>query len=325
MSLAELYDINKVHKSTKMAKQILSAFLLIILSGFWLNAQETLELDNGTLHLKLDLTKGGAINYISNSGTNRNIVNIHDEGRYIQQSYYGGKKLNRQKEGQKPAWSPWSWNPIQVGDCHRNRAEVLESRKDGNTLYVKCIPMLWDMNNKPAGAEMEQWTSLDGNVIKVHNRLSCFRTDTIYGEGITNNQELPAVYPISALKNLYTYFGNAPFTGAPMVNPEVKFLQDGFWGKYKNNMVTENWMAFVDDEHWGMAVYSPICCNFLAGIAGQPGFESNDSSTSYIAPIDNATLNKKSVYEYNYYLIVGNLEEMRSEIYRLKEITQQEK
>lgn len=39
-------------------------------------------LDNGILNVKLDLTRGGAINYISKSETNRNIVNIHDEGRY---------------------------------------------------------------------------------------------------------------------------------------------------------------------------------------------------------------------------------------------------
>jgi len=305
----------------KMTKQIIVTFLMIILTGFCLNAQETLELNNDTIHLKIDLTRGGAINFISNSGTSRNIVNIHDEGRYIQQSYYGGKKVNRQKEGQKPSWSPWSWNPIQVGDCYSNRAQILESRKDGNMLYVKCIPMLWDMKNKPAEAEMEQWTFLVGNVIKVHNRLSCFRTDSIYGEGVINNQELPAVYPISSLKNLYSYFGNAPFTGEPMDNPNVKFLQDGFWGKYKNDMVSENWMAFVDDAHWGMAVYTPICSNFLAGISGHPGFESNDSSTSYIAPIDNVILNKNSVYEYDYYLIIGNLEKIRYEIYRLKVVT----
>lgn len=307
-----------------MNKQIIkfiSTCLMLILTGFVLIAQETMELDNDTLRLKLDLTRGGAINYISNSGANRNIVNIHDEGRYIQQSYYAGKRVARTGEGQKPAWSPWSWNPIQVGDCYHNRAEILESKKYGNTLYVKCIPMLWDMNNKAAEAEMEQWTTLNGNVIKVQNRLSCFRTDTIYGEEATNNQELPAVYPISALKNLYSYFGDAPFTGAPMDNPSVEYLQDGFWGKYKNDMVTENWMAFVDDEQWGIGVYTPICNNFLAGIAGQTGFESDHPSTSYIAPIDNAKLHKNSVYEYDYYLIIGNLDVIRSEIYKIKELT----
>ena len=32
------------------------------------------EIDNGTIHLKLDLTRGGAISYLSLSGKDRNIV-----------------------------------------------------------------------------------------------------------------------------------------------------------------------------------------------------------------------------------------------------------
>lgn len=276
-----------------------------------------MELSNDTLRLKLDLTRGGAIAYISKSDVDRNIVNVHDEGRYIQQSYYGGKRADRRKEGQKSAWSPWSWNPIQVGDCYRNRAEILEYKQEGNTLYIKCIPMLWDMKNKPAEAIMEQWTTLRGNVITVKNKLSCQRTDSIYGEGISNNQELPAVYPISALNNLYTYFGNKPFTSESLDKPEVKNLRSGFWGRYQNDMVTENWMAFVNDNLWGIGVYTPICTNFLAGMAGDPGFESNDASTSYIAPVKKETFNKDSVYEYDYYLIIGDLEEIRENVYKL--------
>jgi hypothetical protein len=293
-------------------------FLCLLVGVFFTHAQEFLEINNDTLHLKLDLTRGGAISYISTSGTTRSIVNISDEGRYIQQSYYAGERINRQDEGQKPEWSPWSWNPIQVGDCYRNRAEILEYKKEGNTLYVKCIPMLWDMKNKPAEAVMEQWTSLSGNVIKVHNKLTCHRTDDIYGEGVENDQELPAVYPISALNNLYGYFGEEPFVGAALSNPEVENLRDGFWGRYINDMVTENWMAFVDDNLWGMAVYTPICTNFLAGMAGDPGFEANDPSTSYIAPIKKARLKKDSVYEYDYYLVIGTLDEIRDRIYKLR-------
>lgn len=295
-----------------------SLFLVILMSGFGLNAQNEIELNNDTLHLKLDLTRGGAINYISKSGSTRSVVNIADEGRYIQQSYYAGKTLSRIADGQNPAWSPWSWNPIQVGDSYRNRAKILEYSKNGNTLYVKCIPMLWDMNNKPAEAEMEQWTTLNGNVIKVHCKLTCHRTDTIYGEGISNDQELPAVYPVSALKNLYSYFGGFPFTWEALANPKVINLASGFWGRYENDMVTENWMAFVDDNKWGMGVYTPICTNFLAGMAGSPGFEARDGSTSYIAPIKRVALYKNSIFEYDYYLVIGSLNQIRSQIYALK-------
>ena len=93
-------------------------------------------IDNGVLTLKLDLTRGGAISYLSLSTSTRNIVNISDEGRYIQQSYYAGKGLNRQAEGQSKQWSPWPWNPIQVGDYNRHRAKILDFKKNGKFIVA---------------------------------------------------------------------------------------------------------------------------------------------------------------------------------------------
>jgi len=272
--------------------------------------------DNGTLTVKFDLTRGGAISWISLSGSDRSLVNIADEGRYIQQSYYAGKSLNRKADGQSPAWSPWSWNPIQVGDAFRNRAKILDFKQSKDSLYVKCIPMQWDMNNRPAEAEMEQWTFLKGNVLTIRNRLTCHRTDNIYGDSVVNDQELPAVYPISALKNLFMYEGNAPFTNGQLKQLEVINLKSGFWGRYEN--VTENWMAFVDDNHFGMAVYNPLCTRFLAGMSGVHGKEAADGSTSYIAPVKKEMLTKNCMYEYEYYIVIGKLDEMRKKIYELK-------
>lgn len=282
------------------------------------SAPQFLEIKNKKLQVKLDLTRGGAIAYISKANENRNLVNIHDEGRYIQQSYYAGNRLDRQSEGQSPNWSPWTWNPIQVGDAFLNRAEILVSNVDKNTTYTKCIPMLWDMNNKPAEAIMEQWTELEGNVIKVKNKITCQRTDDSYGEGIARSQELPAVYPISTLSELYTYIGEEPFTNAPLTKLKVELLQDGFWGRYQNGQIKESWMAFVDENKWGMAVYSPSTQNFLAGMAGQPGGEATSNSTSYIAPVKKVALYKNSVYEYEYYIIIGDLDKSRKTIYKLK-------
>ena len=176
--------------------------------------------------------------------------------------------------------------------------------------------MQWDMNNRPAEAEMEQWTYLNGNVLTIRNRLTCHRTYLIYGDCIVCDQELPAVYPISALKNLFAYLGQAPFTSDSLKQLEVINLKSGFWGRYEN--VPENWMAFVDDNHFGMAVYNPRCIRFLAGMSGVPGKEAADGSTSYIAPVKKEILYKNCVYEYEYYIVIGTLEEMRKRIYELK-------
>lgn len=275
------------------------------------------SLDNGVIHIKQDLTRGGAISYISKSGSNRSIVNIADEGRYIQQSYYAGKSLNRQADGQQKNWSPWAWNPIQVGDAYRNRAQILDYSKTDSSTYVKCIPMLWDMNNMAAEAEMEQWTKLNGNVLHVTNKISCFRTDTIYGENIANHQEIPAVYPISALKYLYSYFGLSPFTGDTLDNPTVVKLSSGFWGRFQNETVTENWMAFVDENNWGIGVYAPTTKNYIAGMSGMPDKEANSNSTSYIAPIKTEKFLVNTVYQYEYWLIIGNLTQIRDKVYSL--------
>lgn len=283
------------------------------------SAQSFLELRNDSLHLKFDLTRGGAIAYLSVDGEERNLVNIYDEGRYIQQSYYAGKKLDRTADGQSPNWSPWSWNPIQVGDSYLNRAEILDYRVNDSTVYTKCTPMLWDMKNELAEATMEQWTTLSGNIIKVRNKLTCMRTDNLYGEGEYRSQEIPAVYPISALSELYTYFGDAPYTGAPLSKPKVIHLEDDFWGTYTKETVTESWMAFVNEEKWGMAVYQPITKNFLAGMSGKPGGEAGSISTSYISPVKKEKLFKDSEYEYEYYLLIGDLHQMRTQIYEIHE------
>jgi len=289
-------------------------WILFIFSNIIAQPAE-LNADNGTIKINLDLTRGGVISYISLSGSDRNLVNIYDEGRYIQQSYYAGKTVDRKAEWQSHDWSPWCWNPIQVGDAFRNRAKILDYKQSGDTLWVKCIPMQWDMNNKPAEAEMEQKTILSGNILQVHCKLVCHRTDTVYGEGVKNGQELPAVYPISALQYLYSYFGKNPFTNDTISNPGVVFLSSGFWGRYPD--VPEHWMAFTDSTKWGMGVYNPLCISFLAGMAGKPGGESKDGSTSYIAPVKEETLNNNSVLEYDYYIIIGTIDEIRAKVYQL--------
>ena len=56
---------------------------------------------------------------------------------------------------------------------------------------------------------------------------------------------------------------------------------------------------------------------FLAGMAGAPGFESTDSQTSYIAPLKSVALKKEDVFENDYWLVVGSLDDIRSEIYKI--------
>jgi|YelNatPaOPRAMG01_1025707.scaffolds.fasta_scaffold56908_2 hypothetical protein len=308
--VAFLSEVSCQRKSLQLSKQPINTQII---------GDSVIVANNNIVTLKIDLTKGGAISYISASDSSRNMVNIYDKGRYIQQSYYAGNKINRIAQGQNPSWSPWSWNPIQVGDSYGNHSKLLSYWLHGDTIYTKCIPMLWDMNNMPAQAIMEQWNVLDSNAIEVHCKLSCMRTDTIYANNVSRDQELPAVYLISLLDHLYTYMGNSPFTQDTVNNPTVVHLSSGFWGRYEN--VSEHWMAFVNNQLWGVGVYNPTCTHFLAGMAGTAGGEATDASTCYIAPVQSMVLNKNSVYEYTYYIIIGTVSQIRAKVYQLNTLS----
>ena len=299
-------------------KSIIISIILLFFFILNLNAQQTdsvLTVDNGIIKLKLDLTRGGSISYISSSGSNNNLVNIHDNGRYIQQSYYAGNAVNRQAEGQNPNWSPWKWNPIQAGDSYGNRAKTLSYWQHGDTLYTKCIPMLWDMDNMPAQAIMEQWNVVDSNVIKVHCKLTCERTDSIYAENVADEQELPSVHPISAFDNLFTYIGDAPFTDDSLAHLTIVIMSGKGWTKYVN--VSEHWVAFVDSSNWGMGVFNQDCSTFSGGVAGSFGGDAYSNSTAHVSLHKTVTLNKNSVYEYNYDIIIGTIDQIRQYVYKV--------
>ena len=51
---------------------------------------QTRFLDNGVILIAVDASRGGAITYLSETGSRESVVNIYDPGRYIQQSYYSG-------------------------------------------------------------------------------------------------------------------------------------------------------------------------------------------------------------------------------------------
>lgn len=280
----------------------------------WNFAQESsaqeLSLSNEHLRAAMDLARsGGAITWLSQAGSSRNLVNNHDRGRQIQQSYYTGLPVDRLSEGQHPAWSPWPWNPIQVGDAYGHSSEVLEARVQDGVAYVKTAPLLWDMNNEPAEATMEQWVRLEGNSVHVRCRFQSNRTDERWTES-GRDQELPAVYLIADLNNLLAYTGDAPWTNGPLTRMENDFGAGGFpWARWQS---PERWGAAVDDAGWGVGVYNPICTSFLGGyVTMDAGGGELDANTAYISPVSRENLKKTSTFEYEYWLIVGTTEEIR--------------
>jgi arylsulfatase A-like enzyme len=301
---------------------------------------EKAYLDNGQVRLGVDLQRGGTICFLSTGPDTEadNMVNIHDLGRYIQQSYYAGDPVDRKKDGQHEAYSPWTWNPIQAGGIgsvakppHPNaKAEIIEHKQDKDFMYIKCIPRLWDMPGEAAECVFEQWMWLEGPVVRVRNKLTVNRTDNTWTEGVVRDQEIPAVYPIARLRNCYTYTGDDPWSGDSVVkmpdNPKGYRLElpptdpNGFpWNRFKP---TEPWAASVDPmTGLGFGVYSPQAdATWLSGFVnhlkrdnGRDGSMAN--STAYISPLTRVALNKDSVFQYQYYLIPGSVQDVRRFVY----------
>ena len=103
-----------------------------------------------------------------------NLINIYDQGRQIQQSYYAeiggdmgkevygedGKVLRYERfeqdenygaQGYERAWCItadsngyyWPYNPVQGGDCAENSAQIIDYKVTGNEIYIKVRALDW--------------------------------------------------------------------------------------------------------------------------------------------------------------------------------------
>ena len=294
--------------------QAILMFCCVLLLAPMVSAKEEVDeskmeyIDNGTIKLGVNLELGGAITYIADSSKGKNLVNNWDWGRQIQMSFFAEPRPYIEK-GQKPKkhWDHIGWNPIQAGDDYGNGSKVVEFKKKKTSLYVKCIPMQWPLNNVPGECTYECRIELKDNTIQVRARLNNARSDK--NKYIGRHQELPAVYSNGEYYRLLTYRGDKPFTG-DKVDRIPKKKGDGFPWEYW--FATENWAALVNDKDWGLGIYKPDNYLFIGGFAGKEGRGgTHDSPTGYIAPLHTEILDHNITYDYNYTLILGSLNDIR--------------
>lgn len=273
-------------------------------------------LDNGTIRVGANLEIGGAITHVSTTGDGENMINSHDWGRQVQMSFYGGPSPFTPGGRQpSPTWKFLGWNPIQAGDCYGNGSKVIDHKNDGKTIYVKCIPMQWPMNNEPGECTFESWITLEGNAVVVRSQINNAREDkTQYS---ARGQEIPAVYTNGNYYRLFTYRGEAPFTDGPLYQAK-KVWRGGApdkvpGGPWEHWYATESWAALVREDDFGLGVWSPGTHTFVGGFAGEPGKGGpKDGPTGYIAPIRSEILDHNIQYDYHYRLVVGKLDEIRA-------------
>lgn len=268
--------------------------------------EELMMIDNGVLRVGIDRSKGATITWLSSDKHVGNMVNLHDPGRLIQQSYYAGKSLDRRAEGQSPAWSPWTWNPIQGGGVS-SWARVSEfTRTDQNRLYAVTVPKLWDMPDEEAAATMRQWTSFEPgmpNVVVVECEFESKRTPRDrWGPAVLRAQEIPALYFIRKLSNVMSYMGEGQWRDE--VQPPGPP-----WGNCDPPFKT---VALVSEDGYGVAVFSPGATqpwNFgphRTGLSDDP----YAGPCMHVAPLDRVALEPQAIYRYRYWLMLGTKDEL---------------
>ena len=253
-------------------------------------------INNGIVQLGVDMDRGGAVFHFSEVNTKRNLLNHADEGRFIQQSYYG------EADGSDWNGQSWVWNPIQGGGCRGEKARVISQEITENSIRVVSTPVHWATGEAVTDCEMEERITLDGRIARIHYT---FRNT---GPGATDHpatsQEMPAVFVDYALKNLVYYDGSSPWTGGPL-------RRDVPGWPNEERTRTEHWAAYVDDSDWGIGVYTPgtpLSTTYrFDGPSGPTG-----GGCSYFAPIRNFAVAKGLVLEYDVYLYIGTVEEIRS-------------
>lgn len=239
-----------------------------------------------------------------------NLIDTHDTGRLIQQSYYGNAVGY---ETVKYDGKSWRYNPVQGGDLYNNISQIIDYRLFKDYIYVKTRAMDWARDGYTTPSYMEAWYRLDGNLVYVTNAY--VNWDGRYDDPGMRSQEMPATYFHYAFTHMVVYRGQSPWTGG-----SLKAVNDlPFWGNSHDlhddtefHDGTENWVAWTNDKMYGVGVYVPGVNIFLNGMYGEKE-TSSAASTNYTAPIVNRKFVSYQRTEYTFLLSVGNVNDMRAQ------------
>lgn len=275
---------------------VVLAVLVRPVAGVEPATENKLFIENDKVVLGVDKAAGGSVFFFSQKDPRRNLINHYDKGRFIQQSFYGkpdGSMWDKQK---------WRWNPVQGGGYKGEPAKIITFTNSPSSLYVKSVGKHWATGEDLPAALMEEWITLTGEVSHIRFRFT-YCGDVPQGEA---DQEMPAVFADYNLPALVFYNGQKPWTG-----DELKKVVPG-WPNEGHRM-DEEWAAYVDDKDWGMGIYTPGTSRMTSyrykgdGKSGPAG-----SACSYLAPLRKVALNKGSVVEYDVYLTIGTLPDIRA-------------
>ncbi|MCR5782619.1 MAG: family 43 glycosylhydrolase, partial [Clostridia bacterium] len=271
---------------------------------------DILFIENDHFKAGVNLKWGGGLSWFEDKTNSNygNLLNNHDTGRLVQQSYYGPQEI----EGYENAMyvdTEWGYNPVQGGDQYGNHSKLVAVEKTEDEIRIVCRPLDWAQNNMFTQTYYTNVYKLTENGLTVKNTV----VDFLNTPWADRDQELPAFYTVSALGNFCFYDGDKPWTGDELrVERNLPFWagQPAFQLKDGNN---EKWCAWTDDSDYGVGLFSPKAKSLLAGRFLYDGSaDPGSDSTNYVAPIGVFGLEFDEPYSYLYYMTAGSVEEIRN-------------
>jgi hypothetical protein len=280
--------------------KIIPCLLLVPWSSFALtiNTNDWAFLDNGEIRIGVKRISGACIGWLSQSGSNRNVLNYHDQGRFVQQSFYGdadGTFWNKQ---------PWRWNPVQGGDWKGTAAKLVAFKQETNLIYARSLGRHWSGCIDLPDVVFEEWLSLTGRVARVHYRM----TYTGEHSHASRDHEIPAVFVEPDLDTLVLYDGAKPWTGDALSRSQPGWPNE-------SRKMTENWAAYVDKNDFGMGALVSIATNLTCYRFGA-GQTSAQGACSYFAPLIQFPVTAGKQFDYEVHLTIGTVAEIRDAFQR---------
>jgi hypothetical protein len=316
-----------------LAASILSVLLMILIINFVGRCDCVMhKISNKAITVGIDDSMGSSISWLSdNNRPSVNLINNHDEGRYLQISLYSGPDPYRNAHW---SGSPWPWNPISSGDFAGNKAQILSVATTPTRIEIRSIPLQWALVNVPCNCtfltivEISDGSSSNAipeNAFRVYNEVNTHREDqTEYGP---RSQEMPALYTVAAMSELWTYSGSAPWSGGGGIADLTRVAYPVPGPPWQGFDATENWAAFTTaangnaDGGYGVGVFHHNVTSFLGGFAGTSSpnnWNPLSPDTGYIAPIPKRAIPARGTVAYNYTIAIGYLSTIRETFRNLK-------
>lgn len=238
-----------------------------------------------------------------------NLINCHDTGRLVQQSYYGTQNYEMGfYDGHYCAY-----NPVQGGNMYNDSSKIVDIRTEDNTIYIKCRPLDWAKEKEYiTESYMEAAYTLCGDTLKTQCRFVDFSGyDPAYA-----NQEIPAFYGAATMDNFVYYGGNAPWTDGELSGLDK--LDEYLYAHYPTVKPSEHWGALTGefDDSFSIGLYIPDSTYMAAGVYGTITAQTENpdvsNPTSYLAGGKQMTFRSFDPIEYDFYITTGTVENVRN-------------